>query len=471
MRPRIQVLSDQEILEIDRSSRELLNEIGVTIAHQEGLELLEAHGARVDFKKQIARIPSQLINQTLSMCAPSFRLFARDGLKPLVVGRDTVHFGTVGIATNVLDIETGRYRSVLTPDMEEHVRLSDVLWPPEFILVPATPTDFPHDLVDMHEFRILMKNTRKHVIAEAQNGKNLKKIIRMAELVAGSSEELRNKPFLSILVCLTSPLNIRSDAAELIVESGRAGIPLFIEAGPMCGGTSPATLAHTLIDANAELLASFVLAKLVNPNIPVVYASWARILDMKSAGVSHGGPEFGLLRTATTQMAKFYGLPSGGGGILADSKLIDVQFGMEKLGTALFPALAGTSMISGMGLLADENAISLEALVLDNEITGWVSRALQGIRVTPETTDISVFEPVGPGGDFLQEAHTRENYRQEMWIPQFMERGMLVQDADLEPKSMRQKARAAIANLLSQHVPPTLPEGIDREFESIIKSS
>ncbi|MBF0530519.1 MAG: trimethylamine methyltransferase family protein, partial [Deltaproteobacteria bacterium] len=339
------------------------------------------------------------------------------------------------------------------------------------ILVPATPTDFPSNLVDMHEFRILMKNTRKHVIAEAQNGANLKKIFRMAELVAGSSDALRDRPFLSILVCLTSPLTIRADAAELIIESGRAGIPLFIEAGPMCGGTAPATLAQTLIDANAELLASFVLAKLVNPNVPIVYASWARILDMKSAGVSHGGPEFGLLRTGTTQMAKFYGLPSGGGGILADSKLIDAQFGMEKLGTALFPALARTNMIVGMGLLADENAISLEALAIDNEITGWVNRALQGIRVTEETTDISVFEPVGPGGDFLQEKHTRQNYRQEMWIPQLMERGMLVHGVDPEPKSMLQKAKSIITGLLAKFEPPTLPENIDKEFESIIRQS
>lgn len=471
MRPKIRVLSDEEIREIDRASRELLDEIGVMVSHQEGLEMLEAAGARVNFDTQMVRLPSHLIDRALSQCAPSFRMHARDGVKPLTIGGGAVHFGTVGIATNVLDLETGLYRSVLTSDMEEHVRLSDVLTPPEFILVPATPTDYPSDMVDMHEFSILMKNTRKHVIAEAQNGENLKKIIKMAEAVAGSSVALKEKPFLSILVCLTSPLTIRSDAAELIVECGKAGIPLFIEAGPMCGGTSPATLAHTLIDANAELLASFVLAKLVNPDVPVVYASWARILDMKSAGVSHGGPEFGLLRTGTTQMAQFYGLPSGGGGILADSKLIDAQFGMEKLGTALFPALAGTNMILGMGLLADENAISLEALAIDNEITGWVSRALQGIRVTPETTDISVFEPVGPGGDFLQEKHTRDNYRQEMWIPNLMERGMLVQGVDPEQKGMRQKARSVIAGLMARYEPPTLPEGIDREFESIIKAS
>ena len=212
---------------------------------------------------------------------------------------------------------------------------------------------------------------------------------------------------------------------ELIVETSEQGLPLFIESGPMSGGTSPATLASTVVLANAELLSSFVLAKAVNPAVPLIYASWARILDMRAATVSHGGPEFPLLRMATTQMAKYYGLPSGGGGILADTKSIDVQLGMEKLGTGLLPALADTNMVVGMGLFADENAISLETLVIDHEICGWIKRVMRGIEVTDETTDLSVFEAVGPGGDFVGTGFTLEHFRKEMFIPKIMDRGFL----------------------------------------------
>jgi len=468
MNPTVEVLSPKELIEIDRASRELLQDVGVLLAHEEGLDLLAKAGAKVDRTAQTVRIPSHLVDLALSRCAPSLRLHGREGRRPLTIGGGRVHFGTVGIATNVLDRETGLYRPVLTEDMAQLVRLADVLEPPDFILVPATPTDYPSALVDVHEFKILLLNTTKHVIAEAQGQENLAKIVEMAVAVAGSLEEVVRKPFFSILVCLTSPLTIRQDAAELIVEGARLGLPLFIEAGPMSGGTSPATMAQTLIGANAELLASFVLAKLVNPAAPLVYASWARIIDMKSAGVSHGGPEFGLLRTATTQMAKFYGLPSGGGGILADSKLIDAQFGMEKLGTALFPALAGTNMISGMGLLADENAISPEALIIDHEIASWVGRAIAGIRVTAETTDISIFEEVGPGGDFIRAKHTRDNYRQEMWIPKIMDRGVLVQDVDPEPRSLRNRARKVLDKALADYIGPKLPEGMEARLEEII---
>ena len=470
MFPTIKLLNDQEILRIDQGSRALLMEIGTHVPNEEALEIFEKAGARVDSKSQMVRIPDHVINDTLSKCSSCVRLYDRTGGPPLLIGGDRVYFGTVGIATNVLDFETDEYRQVVCDDLRDIIRLSDVLNPPDFVLVPATPTDVPSNVVDNIETKLLLTNTKKHFIAEAQSGKNSKKNIEMAAEVAGSLDALQERPFFSTLVCLTSPLVLRDDSIELIVESSRLGLPLFIESGPMCGGTSPATLASTLIMANAELLSSFVLAKSVNPAVPLIYASWARILDMKAATVSHGGPEFSLLRIGTTQMAKYYGLPSGGGGILADTKSIDVQLGMEKLGTGLLPALAETNMVVGMGLFADENAISLETLVIDHEVTNWIKRAMRGIEVTDETTDLSVFKEVGPGGDFVQTKHTRDNFRKEMFIQKIMDRGFLALDKDPRAKTMRKRARKYFRQIIETYTPPDLPEDIDSKLDAIIYS-
>jgi trimethylamine--corrinoid protein Co-methyltransferase len=200
----------------------------------------------------------------------------------------------------------------------------------------------------------------------------------------------------------------------------------------------------------------------------LIYASWARILDMRAATCSHGGPEFPLLRVGTTQMAKYYGLPSGGGGILADTKSIDVQLGIEKLGTGLMPALAETNMVVGMGLFADENAISLETLVIDNDIVGWIRRAARGIEVTDETTDLAVIKEVGPGRDFISTSHTRENYKKEMFLPKMMDRGFLALDKDPEEKTMRKRARKHYTKVLEKYVPPVLPDDIETKLDRII---
>lgn len=462
------LLSDADLLRIDQASRALLWEVGVEVHDERAMDYYEGAGAHVDREKCMVRVPDYVITDTLKKCSSSVRLYNRKDPEPLVIGGDDVYFGTVGIATNVLDINTDQYRSVLTQDLVDIIQLSDVLERPHYILVPATPTDVPSAVVDLVETKALLMNTSKHFITEAQNAENCRRAIEMAALVAGGLDKLAAKPFMTMLVTLTSPLHFRQDVADLIIETAKVGLPLFIESGPMAGGTGPATMAGNLICANAEILNAFVLAKAVNPEVPLVYASWARLLDMRAATCSHGGPEFAMLRVGTSQLAKYYGLPCGGGSVLADTKSIDVQLGMEKMGTGLLPALAGTNMCTGMGLFADENAISLETLVIDWEITGWIERVLRGIEVTKETCDLAVFKEVGPGGDFVRCAHTRENYKRESFLPHIMDRGYLALDKDPLAKEMRKRAKTMYPKLMREYKAPEVSADIVRQMDEII---
>ena len=219
MRPRVNVLNREEMVMVDQASRALLMEVGIHTESEEASELYRKAGAIVDPKRKVVKIPDHVINDTLSMCSSCVRLYDRKGSSPLLIGGDRVYFGTVGIATNVLDFQTNSYRQVVCADLRDIIRLSDVLDPPDFILIPGTPMDVPPGIVDMVEFKYLLMNTKKHFIGEAQNRKNLKKNIAMAAEVAGSLEDLRRRPFFSILVCLTSPLLLRDDAVELIIET------------------------------------------------------------------------------------------------------------------------------------------------------------------------------------------------------------------------------------------------------------
>ena len=465
---RFKLLSDADLLRIDQASRALLWEVGSEVNDPRALDYFEQAGAKVDRSINRVYIPDHLITKTLNMCSSSVRLYNRRDDKPMLVGGDEVYFGTVGIATNVLDFETNEYRAVLTQDLIDIIELSDVQERPDYILVPATPTDVPPATVDLVETRELLLHTSKHFIAEAQNAVNCRKAIEMCAEVAGGLDKLQAKPFMTMLVTLTSPLHFRQDVSDLIIETAKVGLPLFIESGPMSGGTGPATLAGNLVCANAEILNAFVLAKAVNPEVPLVYASWARTLDMLRATCSHGGPEFPMQRVGTSQLAKYYGLPCGGGAVLGDTKSIDVQLGMEKMGTGLLPALAGCNMCTGMGLFADENAISLETLVIDQEVTGWIRRVLRGIEVTAETTDLAVFKEVGPGGDFVRCANTRDNYQKEQFLPQIMDRGYLALDKDPLAKTMRKRARKLYPKLMKNYKAPEISAEVVAKLNEII---
>ena len=469
MIPGISILSPEEIQSIDQASRELLRSTGVNIHNENALDILKKGGAQVNLDSGRVKFPDWLFNKTINACSPSIRMYARDGHPTLTVGGNTTYYGTGGFATQCLDGSTMKYRPVVTQDLINLAKLYDVLDRPHFGITSATPTDVSAEISDLHEFKIMSTHTKKHLIIQAKHGRHLEKILDMAQVVSGMTrEEIRQRPWFSLMICITSPLFIRSELADLIISAASNGVPMIIESGPMAGATSPATLAHALIHTNAENFAVIILSKLVNPDVPFVYASWSRCFDMKAANVCQGGPEFGLLRAATTQMAKFYNLPSGGGGILTDSKLLDSQYGFEKMGVTLLPALAGTNILLGMGLTADQDALSLESLVIDQEITMWVDRVKDGITVNPSTTDLGIVEKVGPEGAFIEEYHTLENYRKEMWISSLCNRQPATHGADMSKRTILVKTQKQIEKLMDKWQGPKLPEGVEEKLDQII---
>ena len=195
MIPRIEVLSEQELLEIDRGSRELLQDVGVRVRHEEALKLYQKGGAHVDFGREIVRLPHHLIDEALRKCSPSVRLYGRDGVSPLTIGGMRSYFGTVGFANNVLDRETGLYRPARSEDLVDIFCLADVVEPPHFILTPATPTDVPAEVSDLYEFKIGLTHTRKHIIAQAQGRENLRKIIAWLRRLQGAVKLYKNGLF------------------------------------------------------------------------------------------------------------------------------------------------------------------------------------------------------------------------------------------------------------------------------------
>ncbi len=363
-----------------------------------------------------------MIKKALDQCAPVVLLYGREGQPPLRVGGSQVYFGTCGYPTSVIDWHTGEIRSPLLADLEETARLTDVLDQINFIMPPLSPDDVPLPLVDRYQWLAALLNTRKHILNQCYGAAGFRDLVDMATEVAGGLDALRREPFVSILVSSTSPLTLRRDACETIIGGAEIPLPLFIFAGPMAGATAPAALASSLAIANAEVLAAIALTKAVNPAAPVIYASWARTLDMKYGNVTLGAPEFAMLRTASAQLAHMYGLPCGGGGLLTDSKLPDAQSGYEKMGSALLPALAGLNLICGAAAYGAELVLTLEGYVMDDEVAAWVRRIVRGFQIDAERLPLDLIARQGPGGQFVKEEHTLRMYRQEMWIPGLSDR-------------------------------------------------
>ena len=66
MRPRyLEVLSEEEVVQIDTESRRILAECGVKVLHDEAHDLLEAVGCKVDRVTSMVRMPPEVVQKAI----------------------------------------------------------------------------------------------------------------------------------------------------------------------------------------------------------------------------------------------------------------------------------------------------------------------------------------------------------------------------------------------------------------------
>ncbi|GAG06871.1 unnamed protein product, partial [marine sediment metagenome] len=251
----------------------------------------------------------------------------------------------------------------------------------------------------------------------------VKQVIRMAETVAGSAERLRQRPLISMIACSISPLKMDGTYGDLLVPIAKSGVPVACPAEPLCGATSPVTLAGNLTIQTVDSLMGVMLAQIINPGAPVILGSVATNTDLTDLKYLAGSVEMGLLNAAGAQMAQFYKLPFYATGGMTDSKVLDAQSGYESAITGLLCALAGANFIhDAAGLMEFAMTVCYEKYVIDNEILGMVMRAVEGIRVNDDTLAFDLIKQVGPGGNFVAAKHTRRFMRSEHYQPSLSDR-------------------------------------------------
>jgi len=464
-----ELLTNSQLYRLHLASIEVLEEVGVQIPSEEALKLCLDAGADVDFKGRVVKIPQYLVEECIRKTPHKVTLYGRDLKLKLPLEEGNVYFGTVGFATRIIDINTGQYRSLRREDLANLTRVADALENIDFQLVMGQPADAPIEVAELYQWLTAFENTRKHVVCQALNRRNAELAVEMGSIIAGDMERLRKYPIMTFIICLNSPLIFGEGLTEALIVASRRGVPVWVESGPLAGANSPATLAGTVALNNAEVLAGLVISKLANPRSPFIYGSWSRSIDMRMGSVVLGGPEFALMRVCTAQLARYYQIPSGGGGILCDSKTSDAQAGYEKMLTAILPAIAGLNLVCGIGLVGSENIASFEQLVIDDEVAGMVKRVLKGIEFDDDTLAIDIIKEVGHEGSFLSKKHTLKFSRLEHFIPKVSDRSSPDAWIRMGMKNAAQRAREQALKILREYSPPSLPREVSEKLQNIIK--
>ncbi len=137
--------------------------------------------------------------------------------------------------------------------------------------------------------------------------------------------------------------------------------------------------------------------------------------------------------------------------------------------TAMLPALTGSNVIYGMGMLELGMTMSYEQLLIDSEIVRMIRRILQGIPVNKETIALDVIQKVGPAGNYLAERHTLKHMRQELSTTNLINRRMRDHWETNGAKDIAQTAREKAVEILETYKPAPLPEDVAKRIRSIVE--
>ena len=397
---------------LDEASLSILAEPGIWCYNERAAGLFKAHGANVreerDKHSMCWRVssPPGLIKEAVAQAPSRFILGARKQGNRLLLDAEVprVYFSSGSEANIWIKTEMKDFVSVKDSDVTVGVphftelrgnssllsraaRLCDRLEHLDSFIRPLNiqDTEITPENHDVNKFFASLNNITKHVEAGLTKLESLNDVVRMAELITGGPEALRENPVISFIACLfKSPLQIVDDTAEKVFAIVEAGLPLVISSSPQGGSSAPIQEAGMVAQINAEILAGITLTQLIKGGAPVLYGSVpvrARLDDLHDL---YGCPEFNQYNIDCVQMARFYKIPCYSTAGVGDARVPGMQATFEKLFTHLYMAMSGAQYIHyAFGLLDRTNSFCPVQAVLDNEQIGKIKQCLREPKMDP----------------------------------------------------------------------------------------
>ena len=179
--PTLRYLSHSQMEDIHYGALEILAHTGVQILHPEAIELLKAAGATVE--GSLVRIPESLVKNALSTVPSRIVMANRDGERCMFLEGRNSYYGTGSCCPFTLDPFTGERRSSVKQDVANAAKVADCLPNIDFVMSLNIANDPFPDIGYINEFDAMVRNTKKPIIVSANDDKNIRDIIEMAETV------------------------------------------------------------------------------------------------------------------------------------------------------------------------------------------------------------------------------------------------------------------------------------------------
>ena len=465
--PRLNILSREKLELIHLSTLEVLRRTGVAVKEPKAVEIFKKGGCYIEGER--VRIPENLVEWALRNTPPRITLGDRNGNPAMFLEENNVYFGTGSDTPNVVDPYTGERRIAVLKDVENVSKVVDYLDEMSFLMCSGIASDVNSKISDIYHFEAMVNYTEKPIVFTAWNLENLKTIVEMAEVVAGGKERLKNSPFIALYTEPISPLQLAEESTQKLMLMAEKYLPVVFTPCLITGATGPVTIAGGLIQGNAEILAGYVLANLINEGTPFIYGGGVIAIDMATSIACYASSEFMLATAAFTDMARYYRLPMFSFAGCSDSSLYDQQASLEGALWTLLSSLSGGNLVHDVGYINNGLTTSFEQVIVSNEVIGMVRRITQGFEINEETMALDLIDKIGPGGEYLTSEHTLKHFK-ENWYPELISRVPYEKWEEEGKKDLGIKANEKAKHILENHTPKALEEKLKAELRKIVKS-
>ena len=459
----LRILDDGQLDQLRVATLEILEEVGVHCPSEKALAIYADRGAAVDLERQIVKFPPAVVTDTLAQAPRFYTMGARDSAFDLNLDGTAMYCATDGCGTETIDFVTRDPRLSVKEDVARMARVSDYLTSVGFYWPMVTAHDHPAT-APLHELEASFGNTVKHVQSETVMEEAMARYaIEMAAVVTGDSLSLRERPPLSLLVCCIAPLGLDKGGMEAALAFAGAGLPVGFMSMANTGSTAPATVAGTVVLADAEIVAAMVLIQMAHPGAPVFHSMMPGMMHPRTGGYLSQVWEAELPYPVGVELAHMWGVPALAAVFGPDAEAPGWESAKASASNLLMCALCGAETGSGMGLLEGCTVLYPEALLLDTDIYHQIRINAAGLETSREALALDVIKEIGPRGHFLGHRHTRRFLRQRQFST--ITRQPAPEGGTRDPLEV---AREKTDWILANHHPAPLGEAQAAELKRIL---
>lgn len=464
--PHCEVMDEEQVRLIDDASMAILEEVGVVFRDEIALADWRRVGA--DVRGETVHLDRALIRGLIETIPPEFTYHARNPANNVRLGGPHSIFVPMTGAPFLRDLDDVRRNPTLEDLAMFHklAHMSPALHSSAHHIVE--PYDHP---ISQRHLRITyssMKYSDKTFMGMTTSPKNAEDVLDMCALLFGESF-LEDHPVTTGNCNGNSPLVWDETMLGALRAFSRRNQPVLCSPFVLGGANTPASVAPTVAQLNAEALSALAYTQVVRKGAPAIYGHYLSTVSMKSGAPMAGTPEISLMNFMIGQMARFYDVPWRTSNTLGGAKTFDAQAGYESATTLSAVLHAGANYIwHSAGWNEAGMHCSVAKFIVDAEQCAMGYRMAEGPRWDDFEEALSAVRDVGPGGHYLGHPHTLQNFQRGFFMPELFDNNPIEQWQAGGSVDITERALIRARKMLGDYQEPRLDEAKDEELRDYI---